>query len=449
MQRILTSMRLYLVIILAICSTVEAAEKIELHGHDLSIIDKLNSRGISKEASKAAVHGLGIKKPYLHSFRGEILDLGAENSFHAFRERFDKSKLKHTHYRQLYKDIPVFAKELILHEDQNGRIQSINGSIMKGIEQDLDPNVPLVPAFSAMETLEHAKKQYIQESLAKLRRHPPHGSAPQTEMTVTASEQYIFRNEKSELNIYIDENKKPKLVYYVNFYVEPITGGEPSMPCLLIDAANNQVLKRWEGLMRKAIGTGPGGNSKVGQYEYGINYDYLDVLQNGNLCVLENANVCTVNMTDMPDSYAIPFNYNCPRNTVKVVNGAFSPLNDAHYFGGIIVRMYETWYGFPPIILPLVMRTHYGNNLGQAFWDGQYITFGDGDSTLFPMVSLDVAAHEVSHGFTEDNSNLIYDGESGGINESFSDMAGEAAKYFMRGSNDWRVGADIDRKSVV
>jgi len=49
----------------------------------------------------------------------------------------------------------------------------------------------------------------------------------------------------------------------------------------------------------------------------------------------------------------------------------------------------------------------------------------------------------VSHGFTEQNSGLIYSGESGGINEAFSDIAGEAAEYFMNNKNDFEVGAQI------
>jgi hypothetical protein len=71
------------------------------------------------------------------------------------------------------------------------------------------------------------------------------------------------------------------------------------------------------------------------------------------------------------------------------------------------------------------------------------MTFGDGYTTFYPLVALDVVAHEVSHGFTDYNSDLIYSGESGGINESFSDMAGEAAKYYMRGTNDFMTGYDI------
>ena len=124
-----------------------------------------------------------------------------------------------------------------------------------------------------------------------------------------------------------------------------------------------------------------------------------------------------------------------PENTFKYVNGAYSPLNDAHYFGNVVFNMYSGWYNTAPISQKLRMRVHYSNNYENAFWDGSQMTFGDGASTFYPLVSLDVSSHEVSHGFTEQNSGLRYAGQSGGINEAFSDMAGEAAEYFMKGSN--------------
>ena len=58
-----------------------------------------------------------------------------------------------------------------------------------------------------------------------------------------------------------------------------------------------------------------------------------------------------------------------------------------------------------------------------------------------------MVAHEASHGYTEQQSGLIYSGQSGGINESYSDIAGEAAEFFARGSNDFPVGADIFKAS--
>lgn len=209
-----------------------------------------------------------------------------------------------------------------------------------------------------------------------------------------------------------------------------------------MDANTGEIIKQWEGLTHALVGTGPGGNEKTGQYEYGTDFGYLDVSQSGNTCTMNNANVKTVNLNGST-SGSSAYSYNCPRNTVKQINGAYAPLNDAHYFGGVVFDLYNDWYGTAPLSFQLTMRVHYSSNYENAFWDGSAMTFGDGANTFYPLVSLDVSAHEVSHGFTEQNSGLVYSNQSGGINEAFSDMAGEAAEFFMQGSNDWLVGAQI------
>lgn len=134
---------------------------------------------------------------------------------------------------------------------------------------------------------------------------------------------------------------------------------------------------------------------------------------------------------------------------MKTVNGAYSPLNDAHFFGKVVFDMYQQWLNTSPLTFQLTMRVHYGNNYENAFWDGRAMTFGDGYTRFYPLVDINVSAHEVSHGFTEQNSGLVYRDMSGGINEAFSDIAGEAAEYFMRGNVDWIVGADILNPPVV
>ena len=200
-------------------------------------------------------------------------------------------------------------------------------------------------------------------------------------------------------------------------------------------------------------GSGPGGNLKTGLYYYGTGADYLPfkVLKDGTTCILNDTNVKTVNLGHSTSGSAA-FVYNDPANQCwnqynttanATINGAYTPLNDAHYFGGVVYDMYNAWLGVAPLTFQLTMRVHYSTNYENAFWDGSSMTFGDGYTTFYPLVSLDVSAHEVSHGFTEQNSNLTYSGQSGGINEAFSDMAGEAAEYYMRGSNDFKVGYDI------
>ena len=200
---------------------------------------------------------------------------------------------------------------------------------------------------------------------------------------------------------------------------------------------------------------GPGGNLKTGQYVYGTNYPRFEVLKDGTTCILNDPNVKTVNLGHSTSgSAAFVYNdatnqcwnqYNTTANAT--INGAYTPLNDAHFFGGVVYDMYKDWLNVPPLTFQLTMRVHYSTNYENAFWDGSTMTFGDGFTTFYPLVSLDVSSHEVSHGFTEQNSALIYSGQSGGINEAFSDMAGEAAKFYMRGTNDFKVGYDIIKSS--
>lgn len=191
--------------------------------------------------------------------------------------------------------------------------------------------------------------------------------------------------------------------------------------------------------------TGPGGNNKTGMYYYGNDFPAMKVSESGGTCVMENDNVKTIDLNHgtRVSRKSGAFSFTCPENSYKSINGAHSPLNDAHFFGNVIFNMYADWYGVTPLSQKLEMRVHYSNNYENAFWDGTAMTFGDGANTFYPLVSLDVSAHEVSHGVTEQRSNLVYSGESGGMNEAFSDMAGEAAENYMNGSNDWMVGEQI------
>ena len=71
-----------------------------------------------------------------------------------------------------------------------------------------------------------------------------------------------------------------------------------------------------------------------------------------------------------------------------------------------------------------------------------YLAMGAPGPILF--VVLDIVAHEMAHGFTEQNSDVIYKGQSGSMNEAFSDIAGEAAEAYMKGL-DWTNGYGVEK----
>jgi Zn-dependent metalloprotease len=92
-------------------------------------------------------------------------------------------------------------------------------------------------------------------------------------------------------------------------------------------------------------------------------------------------------------------------------------------------------------------RVHYGNAYNNAFWDGTQMTYGDGASNAKPLTSIDVAAHEMSHGVTENTAALVYSGEAGGLNEATSDIFGTAVEWYANSSadpGDYLIGEKID-----
>jgi Zn-dependent metalloprotease len=86
---------------------------------------------------------------------------------------------------------------------------------------------------------------------------------------------------------------------------------------------------------------------------------------------------------------------------------------------------------------------HYSSNFDNAFWDGVRMTYGDG-SAFKPLTSLDVCGHEITHAVTSNSAGLIYSYESGQLNESFSDIFGNAIERYGKPANySWIIGEEI------
>lgn len=93
---------------------------------------------------------------------------------------------------------------------------------------------------------------------------------------------------------------------------------------------------------------------------------------------------------------------------------------------------------------PVTNRVHFGTNWNNATYGNYTLNFGDGDGQLFsPLVSLDVIAHEFTHGVTEKTAGLIYAGESGALNESFSDVFGTGAEFYANIRPNYLIGEDV------
>lgn len=387
-------------------ASADAAQRTDLHQRDLSTINV---------AARASAMRVGVTDmPARHA---ALINLDAASDLRALAIKADRNGTKHYRYQQTFRGLPVFGEHVVVSERSDGTVRTLFGRMVSGLEREIADSAP---RLSATQALEAGKRAGLGNAVAAR----------------------VLSNVSNTLSVYVDDAGRAHKAYVVSYFADAPNGGAPTRPTVIVDADSGRVITQWEGLTHALVGTGPGGNQKTGQYEYGTNFGYLDVAQSGSTCTMNNANVKTVNLNG-GTSGSTAFAYTCPRNTVKAINGAYSPLNDAHFFGGVVYNMYQAYLGVRPLTFQLTMRVHYSSNYENAFWNGSSMTFGDGASTFYPLVSLDVSAHEVSHGYTEQNSNLTYSGQSGGINEAYSDMAGEAAEFYNNGSADFLVGAQI------
>ncbi|WP_027378130.1 M4 family metallopeptidase [Kaistella palustris] len=89
---------------------------------------------------------------------------------------------------------------------------------------------------------------------------------------------------------------------------------------------------------------------------------------------------------------------------------------------------------------------HYGNNYENAGWTGSEMIYGDGASRFKPLTAFDVTAHELGHGVCSSTANLVYQRESGALNEALSDIWGAAVEYtYAPNKETWLIGEDITK----
>lgn len=126
--------------------------------------------------------------------------------------------------------------------------------------------------------------------------------------------------------------------------------------------------------------------------------------------------------------------------------------DEAYDAAGLTFDFFAQVYGRNSIDgrgLRLDSSVHYGRRYDNAFWDGRQMVYGDGDGEVFNRftLALDVVGHELTHGVTQYEANLEYEGESGALNESLSDVFGSLVKQWSRRQTadeaDWLIGAGL------
>ncbi len=354
-----------------------------------------------------------------------VYSLGLPNNstFKAYDVQKDELGFTHTRHKQYVNDIPVEASMLISH-GKNGSVQMMNGDYYLDFSASTTAGINEQQAFQLALKKVNAKK-YMWENSA-FARQTGEDMFPKGELVYVHKKNKDYAAENMRLaykfNIYAEVP-----LYRANVFVDANTGeilDEQNLICTIdvIGTANTQ----FSGTQTMTSdSTGPGAY-RLQETGRGNGIETYN-LQNGT----------TYQNTDFTNNSS---NWN--------ITGADQCATDAHwgaemtydYFKNIHNRNSIDGNGFT-----LKSYVHYSTNFINAFWDGQRMTYGDGNinAGYYPLICLDIVGHEITHGLTNFTANLG-NGEAGALNESFSDIFGASIEVMARPTqNDWILASEI------
>jgi Zn-dependent metalloprotease len=313
-------------------------------------------------------------------------------------EENDKIGFSHTKFQIYYKNLPVEWAVYTVHS-KKGRILSANGEYILGNNIDVIPSIKESDAFiKAINYVKAEKYKWTSENATR----------PVGELVILPID-----------SIYI-------LAYKFDIYaIKPL-----SRQYIYINSSTGEILKTINRIENvDAVGTAKtmysGIISLTSDYT-GTNYR-LRESGRGQGIETYNLNHGTNygSATDFTD------NDNNWNDTIDHNNAAY----DAHYGTEATYDYYLKTFGrnsYDNLGSKLKSYVHYSYNYVNAFWDGACMTYGDGDGINYlPLTPIEVTAHEITHGVTEHSANLIYAGESGALNESFSDIFGIVIDFYI------------------
>lgn len=347
------------------------------------------------------------------------------------KEETDMLSMRHVRYAVWLENYPIEFADYKMHLFHN-KVVSINGDIYhtlhEGIQVNLSENDALQIALKKIGAEKYKWEIPVEEQFIKTDRNDPHAT-----FFPKAQKVWIFRNNNPT-------EGKLHLAYKFDIYAhQPLSRRD-----IYIDVQTGEILFEHE-----RIRTADSYGTAVTAYS-GSKTIITDSLSPTLYRLRESARgngIQTFNMQG-GTNYGNAVDFTDTDNYWNNVNPQKDQYaTDAHWGAEMTYDFY--WNNFNRNSIDnqgfmLKSYVHYDVNFVNAFWDGQQMTYGDGNNSYNPLTALDIAGHEITHGLTEFTANLVYQNESGALNESFSDIFGTAIEKYGKGAaGNWYIGEDI------
>lgn len=351
-----------------------------------------------------------IQESNFSEYLKNTLNLGAGYTFKATKEFIDQLGEQHIRYQQMLNNIPVEGMEFIGHF-RNGTPVRANGQYTNNRAQITATNIQSDVAFAKAKNAVPSKKYALNDA----------------ELS------------KNFQMVYIVSNGSLKLCYKFDIYsITPL-----DRKFIYVDASTGNIIKMISRI-HDADKVGTANTLYSGQQN--ITADSLTGFY--RLMEIGRADsIYTYNLNGTTNYYSA-LDVIDDDNIWDSTDNNFNAAYDVHWGTEMTFDYFFSMFGrnsFDGNGAALISYFNYGINVNNAFWDGERMTYGQGDGySYLPFTSIDIIAHEITHGLTQHSANLEYAYESGALNESFSDIFGILVDFYANPSTaNWQMAEQI------
>lgn len=341
------------------------------------------------------------------------------------KNEIDRLGMTHARFQQTVRGVPVVGAELMAHYDAGGHLTSIDSNYIADLDLDVTPRI------APRDALAKVKADVLTRSVA-------------LPSTLDADE--------GKLVVYsppvTDGVAAPggKLAY--EYRVRAMEADEPAIWVTTVDAMTGEILHRYNDLQTvQGSGVGILGDTKTFEVtaSSGGGFAMTDSSSGVQIRTLTARQEQTAPGTPITSTTATSWDTGVP--------GAGAAV-DAHVNATLVFKYYKEKHArnaIDGVGGAMLSTAHYGRNFENAAWDSVGMFYGDGGTTLRPFsVAVDIVGHEFTHGVIEKTSQLIYDGQSGALNEAVADIMGAFVEHFVKPDDvkNWRLGETATRNGA-
>jgi thermolysin len=378
----------------------------------------LFAKGSDDERELAKQISLGILRD-----RALQRAVGNPDEYVVKRVEIDDLKMAHTHVQQVVGGVPVWEGEAVVHLKSDGELSLITDELKETVAVETTPNLTPGDALMAAKRMYRGSRFMTEEpriALYIFRGEDRDHLAYRVEMP-----RIDGSDETADWVIFVDAHTGENVFQYNN--LQTGSGSSLYSGTVTMNTSSAAGTFYMEDLTRR-MGTfnmNSTGNESTGGGGTQSRYTDTDDVWN---TTIQRAGV------DAHFGAAWTYDYYLNKHSRNGIDGAGGPgVTTAAANSGISL---------------ITSRVHFGSSgrYNNAFWFNNRMSYGDGDGTNFsPLTTVDICGHEMTHGVTERTANLTYAGESGALNEAWSDIMGAMVEAYKDGavsSDTWKIGED-------